>query len=319
VDRALADYLRHAPVFVRSLDGRIIHWTDGARELFGYSREEAIGGVCHDLLKTTFPAPLEEICSVLTKTGYWQGVVCHTCKSGHTIWTESQCRLCDGPRGRAVVEVSTNVSHREILSRELAHRVKNTLAIVQGLARFSFADADKDRVRRFEERLKALSEANDLLVRHHWISAGLEELLASIVRRFQVEGQVERGGPPVTLTPSSVIAYGLAFHELTTNALKYGALSVPEGKVEVRWTVSGDSDERLHLTWREHDGPPVEPPSRLGFGSRLIERAVAHELGAPIRLRFDRDGVVCEFEGPTHRRPTAPMTPGADPLVQRAG
>jgi two-component system CheB/CheR fusion protein len=319
VERALAQYLRHAPVFVHTLDGRIIHWTDGASELFGYSDAEAIGGVCHDLLKTTFPAPIEEITAVLSKTGYWQGVVCHTCKNGHSIWAESQCRLADGPRGPAVVEVSTDVSHREILSRELAHRVKNTLAIVQGLARFSFAEAERDGVRRFEDRLKALSEANDLLVRHHWISAGLDELIGCIVRRFHVEGRVERSGPGVTLTPSSVIAYGLAFHELTTNAVKYGALSVPTGKVEVRWEVTGDGEERLHLVWRERDGPPVVAPPRPGFGSRLIERAVANELGGPTRLRFERDGVVCEFEGPTGKHPTAPITPGALRPMQRAG
>lgn len=318
MERALVEYLRHAPVFVRTLDGRIIHWTDGACELFGYSPAEAVGNVCHDLLKTSFPTPLDEISTVLEKTGYWQGVVCHTCRNGHSIWTESQCRVHDGPLGRAVVEMSTDVSHREILSRELAHRVKNTLAIVQGLARFSFGDGDRDRVRRFEERLKALSEANDLLVRHHWVSAGLDELLACIVRRFQVEARVEPCGPKVTLTPTSVIAYGLAFHELTTNALKYGALSAAEGKVEVRWEVSGARGERLHLVWRERGGPRVEPPSRTGFGSRLIERAVAHELGGPTRLRFDPDGVVCEFEGSLENRPHTLGAPEA-PTVQRAG
>ena len=122
---------------------------------------------------------------------------------------------------------------------------------------------------------------------------------------LQLLHRTEIEGPPVELLPNAALAYSLAFHELATNAIKHGALSRPGGTVEVRWKLYGEACENIHLAWRERGGPPVEPPSRTGFGSRLIRRAVSQELGTPIEMRFEPSGLVCEFDGPLQKEPTA--------------
>lgn len=297
---ALAEYLVHAPVFVRDVSGSIIYWTLGAGELFGYSSDEAVGEISHDLLKTTFNMPLSEINSILLSTGRWEGLLHHKCKDGSALWTESRWRLGPGDRAK-VIEINTDVTQRELLALELTHRVKNIMATVQGLARFSLAGAPEHGLPVFEERLRALSDANDILVRHSWTNAHLDEILASTAARFHVEDRMHRDGPDLALQPGSVISYSLAFHELATNALKYGALSVPEGRVEVAWSCDEERPRHIHLIWRESGGPPVRAPSQSGFGSRLIEHAVANDLGTAVRLRFEPDGVVCEFDGPLQK------------------
>jgi two-component system CheB/CheR fusion protein len=302
LETALAEYLVHAPVFIRDLSGEIIYWTLGACELFGYSSDEAVGQNSHDLLKTDFPLPLEEINSILLESGRWEGILRHRRRDGALLWTESRWRLRDGGRGHKVVEASTDVTQREMLARELTHRTKNLMATVQGLARFSLAGDAERGLPVFEERLKALSDANDLLVRHSWSSAMLEEVVAATAARFAVEDRVRRSGPEITLQPGSVIAYGLALHELATNAIKYGALSVPDGRVDVTWSIEPEN-AHIHLFWRESGGPPVVAPERPGFGSRLIEQVLANELGTAAQLRFEPAGVVCEFDGPIQKEP----------------
>jgi two-component sensor histidine kinase len=106
-------------------------------------------------------------------------------------------------------------------------------------------------------------------------------------------------GPPVRLSPKTALSLSMALHELSTNAVKYGALSNGAGRVRIDWSVDpGEGGERLRLTWREEGGPPVAPPSRRGFGSRLIERGLAAELGGQVSMRFDPSGVVCAVDAP---------------------
>ena len=320
MELALAEYLSHAPVYVRFDDGEIVYWTKGCEELYGYTFDEVRGRRSHELLKTEFPEPLERIEALLCRDGEWRGRLRHTCKNGSVIWVESLWRRRFGAAYARpiVVEQNTDVTERveierqrEILTLELDHRVKNILAVVQGLARFSFGEADRTHVRQFEERLRALAEAHAVLTREHWRSAGLKDLLGEIIHAMRLEGRVQFTGPDVVLAPSSAIAYALAFHELATNALKHGALSQPKGRVEVRWSLEGQAKERLHLVWTESDGPAVEPPSRSGFGSRLIKRAVAHELGAAVRFDYRPSGLVCEFDGPIQKSPPTPTSRAA--------
>jgi PAS domain S-box-containing protein len=302
METALAEYLGHAPVFVRNRDGLITHWTQGAAELFGYSWAEAQGRISHDLLKTKFPIQLVEIERRLSETGSWQGLLQHTCADGKEIWTESVWRLRSASIGDArVVEVNTDVTIREILSREIDHRVKNTLAIVQGMARLSFKGSDRSDYSRFESRLVALSRAHNLLVQHSWQTADLTEVLGRVVGAFGLEGRFDVRGEALMLKPNSVIAYSLAFHELVTNALKHGALSTEEGMVSVEWSRVGLNRDRIHLIWREHGGPPVIAPTLRGFGSTLIERAISAELGEKVQLRFEPEGLICEFDGPIQK------------------
>ncbi|HEX8468486.1 MAG TPA: HWE histidine kinase domain-containing protein [Allosphingosinicella sp.] len=199
-------------------------------------------------------------------------------------------------RSWAAVEQARAEQHQLLLINELNHRVKNTLASVQGIA-FQTLRGEVSLVEaraRFEARLMALSGANNLLTEENWGGASLErvvsdsiEHLAGEARRFDVDGQSLR------LAPRAALALAMALHELGTNAVKYGALSTEGGRVSIRWTQTGD---RLHLTWLESGGPAVEAPGRRGFGSRLIERGLAADLGGGAVLRFDPTGLRCDIE-----------------------
>jgi PAS domain S-box-containing protein len=186
--------------------------------------------------------------------------------------------------------------HQRLLINELNHRVKNTLASVQAIA-FQTLRGEVPLVEaraQFEARLMALSAAHNLLTEENWVGASLErvvkdstEHLAGDSRRFDVAGE------PLRLAPRAALALAMALHELGTNAAKYGALAAEAGRVAIAWTMDG---ERLHLEWRESGGPPVEAPTRRGFGSRLIERGLEADLGGRAALHFERGGLRCEIE-----------------------
>ncbi len=193
---------------------------------------------------------------------------------------------------------------QRLLIDELNHRVKNTLATVQSLATQTARGAGSlDEFRHaFEGRLIALSHAHDQLTRRHWKSADLRDIVAATVTPYltRARDQLSIGGEPITLTPRASLTLALTFHELTTNAVKYGALSRPTGRVGVRWEVlqtSGDPP-RLRIEWREEGGPKVAIPSRRGFGSRFIEGSVAAELQGVAELDFDAEGLRCTMEIP---------------------
>ena len=189
--------------------------------------------------------------------------------------------------------------HLQLLIDELNHRVKNTLAIVQSLAQQTFrGDAATPEARlAFDGRLVALASAHNLLTREHWEFADLHDLVVQSLRALGVETtRFTIDGPRLRLAPKTAVTIAMALHELATNASKYGALSGDGGRVSVTWTADGDTERRLRLTWAEAGGPPVVPPARQGFGSRMIERALASELGGSVVLDFDTDGVACRIE-----------------------
>jgi PAS domain S-box-containing protein len=299
VEVALAELLAHAPIFVRKFDGEILYWTTGAKELYGFSLEAALGRVSHELLNTQFPEPLPDINRVLMATGVWQGILSHKRADGTTIWVHSRWRLRkeDGD-GAVVVESNADVTQREALAHELHHRVKNTLAVVQGLARLTF-QRDTKGLKEFEERLRALAEVHDLLIQSHWQAASLGEVVERALGGLSIRERVQLGGGELMLKPNSVMAYLLAFHELAVNAIKHGSLSVPEGWVEINW--GSYQDERVRVLWRELSGPRPPSERKPGSGTALLNRVVATELGAPVDVRFEESGLVCEFDGPIQK------------------
>lgn len=189
---------------------------------------------------------------------------------------------------------------QKLLVDELNHRVKNTLATVQSLAAQSArgGPSPADFRERFEGRLIALSKAHDQLTMHHWENAELREMLSGSLRPYATAApnRIVLRGEDLVLRPRAVLTLAMTFHELTTNAAKYGALSVPGGRVEIAWAPYEDNGRTcLRITWLEQGGPPVAIPQRRGFGSRLIENGVAAELGGTAQVAYDVAGVRCEM------------------------
>jgi two-component sensor histidine kinase len=179
--------------------------------------------------------------------------------------------------------------------------MKNTLATVQSLAAQTLAGAGvPDGVREdFEARLFALSRTHDQLTREHWESAEFGTILDEVFAPYRRDRHVGLDGVPVRIAPRAALTLGMVLHELATNAAKYGALSTREGRVDVRWSLEGDAAERrLLIEWRESNGPAVHEPHRSGFGTRLLERGIVHELGGSARLLFERGGVHCRMSVP---------------------
>ncbi|MCQ4260106.1 PAS domain-containing protein [Stutzerimonas stutzeri] len=192
--------------------------------------------------------------------------------------------------------------HRQLLLNELNHRVKNTLATVQSIAAHSFRrDVENQSYPWFEGRLIALSKAHDVLSRENWQAADLYEVVDQVAAPFQARGQQRFAiqGPTQRLRPKQALALAMALHELCTNASKYGALSTHLGQIRLHWQVLEDEDTPLlQIHWEEVGGPPVEPPTRKGFGSRLLELGLAGELNADVRLAYLKTGLLCDIEVP---------------------
>jgi PAS domain S-box-containing protein len=189
-------------------------------------------------------------------------------------------------------------TRQQLLIDELNHRVKNTLATVQSIAAHSLTGAaDAAARRRFDDRLIALSRTHDVLARASWEGASLRELLTQELEPFRSRSPFLLDGPDVALRPKAALALGLAFHELATNAAKYGALSAPTGYLRVSWQLLNPSPSRgLRLEWAEAGGPAVKKPPRRGFGLSVIERGLALELGGKVTLDFRPSGVICSME-----------------------
>ena len=212
-----------------------------------------------------------------------------------------------------VVGVSSDVTeqhrqqrHLRLMVDELNHRVKNTLAIVQSIAHQTFRHLDlpAEARRAFEERLAALANAHSLLTRESWESAELADVAAeACAAHMGSEGRVIIDGPSLRITPKTAVTIAMALHELSTNAAKYGALSTERGQVRLSWTLAGRSGPRLHLRWEERGGPPVARPTRRGFGSRMIEQALAAELQGEVRMAFLPSGLICEIDAPLPEKP----------------
>lgn len=189
--------------------------------------------------------------------------------------------------------------HQQILIAELNHRVKNMLAIVQAIAHQTFRNVDRDAADSFYGRLAALAAAHSSLTRQNWEAGELGDIASAVLQPHQErdEQQIRVSGAPVRVPPQMAVNLAMALHELATNAAKYGALSRPAGRVDLSWSVT-HSEPVLHVRWRERGGPSVNEPAAEGFGTRMIRRVLASELGGKVTLSFDPDGLECSIEAP---------------------
>lgn len=188
-----------------------------------------------------------------------------------------------------------------VLIGELHHRVKNMLAIASAIASQSLRGATSvdAAAKTIASRLSALGVSHDLLIKESWTGSGCRTLIENAIHAFQTEGlkQFTITGNNVAVSSGPAVALSMVIHELSTNALKYGALSVPDGRVSIMWTVDQDA-KRFRLEWRESGGPAVVQPKTKSFGSRFIEQALPGQLQGEARLIFEPTGLVCDVNIP---------------------
>ena len=219
-------------------------------------------------------------------------------------------------QGHDVTEQTLASRHRTLLVHELNHRVKNTLASVQSIAQQTLRDAENLTSARelLISRLISLSAAHNVLTRENWEGAELGEIVSQAIQPHAGSGgsRIRLEGSAIWLGPRAALALAMGLNELATNAAKYGALSNGAGVVDISWASRGEN--RFRLEWRERGGPPVTPPARMGFGSRLLRRGLQLELGAPALLSYLPEGVACVIEGACHAEAEGSPLAGATHL-----
>jgi len=197
-------------------------------------------------------------------------------------------------------------NHRELLIRELNHRVKNTLAMVQAMARQTFT-GEEHRVERerFEARLSNLASAHDMLSNTHWEYTAVDQVITSTMAGAGVEADrfTAHGENGVILGPEQSVTMSMALHELAINAVKFGALSNETGKISIVWSLKDDG-KAFELEWQEQGGPTVNEPGHEGFGMTMVRKALANELQGEVDVTFSPEGLYC--------RVTAPLASEAD-------
>ncbi|WP_158742461.1 chemotaxis protein CheB [Acidisphaera sp. L21] len=300
--------LSRSPIFVWDFDGGILKWNRGSEDLYGFGRDEAIGQPKETLLHPVIPgSTFQALRQALLDRGQWKGEVHHRTKGGKVIQVESEIELVLVNGRRLVLESTRDITERKrweeqqrLLLDELSHRVRNTLTVVQSMARQTLRNTKSgaDFVERFEGRLSSLARAHKILVDSEWKGAELSALIESQLQAHtsDASARIQVDGEALTLPPDLATPFGLILHELATNAIKYGSLSSETGTVLVQWNLRLNGTESiLNFVWREAGGPPVEIPSRKGFGSSLIERGLS---GAAVRRDFLPSGFVCTIEVP---------------------
>ncbi|WP_292036205.1 MULTISPECIES: PAS domain-containing protein [unclassified Brevundimonas] len=205
-------------------------------------------------------------------------------------------------QGHDVTETVIAAERQKLMIDELNHRVKNTLATVQSIAMQTARSHEDPRTfaETFQSRILSLSHTHDLLTRSHWEGADLREVLEHETTAHGLH-RLTLNGPNVALEPAMAVSLGMIFHELATNAAKYGALSTGEGRVMVDWSIADLNDPRLAILWRETGGPKVAQPERRGFGSRLVERNVRHDLAGVVQMHYRDDGLIVDINIPLNK------------------
>ncbi|MGM4983652.1 MULTISPECIES: PAS domain-containing sensor histidine kinase [Rhizobium] len=307
VERRLAAIIASSDDAILSTDLNMVitSWNLGAERLYGHSAEEAIGG---SVMMVVPDDRREEEPAILAKIRAGQKVEPYEtkrrCKNGRLVDVLLSVSPIYDTYGRIVgaSKIAHDISAKKeaerlqtVLVGELNHRVKNVLATVMAIARQTLGRSDVDRtsVETFDARLTSMARAHDLLIHGNWEQAELTAVVRQALSPYPKE-KFEIHGPTMQLAPRAVVSISLALHELATNAAKYGALSVPDGRVAIVWSLEGNGSDRLRLRWQEAGGPTVTPPTRKGFGSRLIESLLAAELNGEVQVSYEPSGLICE-------------------------
>ena len=308
-------------LFQTDPEGRVTSWNPGAERVFGYTSAEMLGQDVSRLLTPEDRAAevfKREIGRVQASNQAEENARYLVRKDGSRFWAQWVTEPVHDEAGqlRGVAKVLRDETERKragerqlLLMGELNHRVKNTLATVQAMATQTLrgTTSPEEFVSRFKGRIQALSRSHNLLTRVRWEAADVADILRE---QLTFDGDAERislNGPPAPLPASTSLALALVLHELGTNARKYGALSVPQGSLEVTWGIammgssakraSNDGEPQLKMEWIERGGPSVRPPEKAGFGTTLIAHSL-RGVGGETTLHFDPDGLRCDIQLP---------------------
>jgi PAS domain S-box-containing protein len=314
-----AETTRMAMVFTdaKEADHPLIFANNSFLSLTGYDREEVLGQSFDFLMaRPTDPEALAQAEVAFAGSSESGFEISFRRKGGGIFWAAVFISPVRDKAGNVVEHFASFVDlteHKQEKDRlrflldELNHRTQNTLATVQAIAVQTLRGAaNKEAVGAFEGRILALSKAHGLLGRKLWDAVSLRDVIDQILQpfglndrrviRFSVEGD------DVRLQPKAALTLAMVFHELATNAAKHGALSNGgDGKIDIAWQVEPTPHGRMRLRWKESGGPPVMPPGRKGFGSRVIEGGLARELDGEVRLDYEPPGVVCQIIMPVSR------------------
>jgi PAS domain S-box-containing protein len=302
----------HAPVMIWMSDdrGRCLHLNKMLRTFWGISEDHV---TTFDWSKTLHPddvtrvqaqmsSALQRMASASLKARYANG-------SGQYRVLQTDARPRISPNGQFIGMIGVNVDitereeaerSRDLVVAELNHRVKNTLSIVQAIAHQTFRNASStiEARKAFEGRLTALSAAHNLLTKTNWENVSLQEVARlTLGASSTYESRILIEGPSVSLPPKEAVSLAMALHELCTNAVKHGSLSNDQGIVTLSWSRLS-SDSTLEIQWKESGGPLATPPTRRGFGSLLLERTLAQDLGGEVTIEFRAEGLCCSIRAP---------------------
>lgn len=290
-----------------ALDGTLTFMSEGGQRTMEVSDFNAISG-CPWPDFWEGPGNLDAIAALEAaragKSARFQGPA-NTAAGNPRFW-DVQVSPIIGPDGvvESILSVSRDITmlkqaeeRQRLLALELRHRMKNTMAMIQAIANQTIrgsgeADALRDA---FGQRLRAMSDAQDLLTRTDWSRAQIGEVVRVALKAHGGEHRFGIVGPALELSSKCALAFAMALHELATNATKYGALSQDGGSVTVRWQLEGDD---LRFLWEEAGGPPVAPPSETGFGSLMIEEVLAGYCGGTATIAYEPRGVVFTLLAP---------------------
>jgi PAS domain S-box-containing protein len=301
--RRQADLLNqsHEVIFTWRIGAGITYWNRGAEELYGYSSDEAIGRISHELLQTRSRMPMHEVEAQIAREGSWHGELTHTTRDGSIIVVESRIVRVSYNGDTFALETNRDITERRrgeerehLLMREMNHRAKNMLTVVDAIAHQTATRDPEDFIERFSERIQALSANQELLVRNDWKGVEIENLVHAQLAHFAdlIGSRIVMQGPMLRVKPVGAQALGLALHELATNAGKYGALSTEAGRVDIRWGTEGDT---FTMSWTERGGPPVSSPQRRGFGSVVMKEMAERSADGRVELDYAPSGVTWSF------------------------
>ena len=307
--RLILDSATDYAIITMDSEGCVTSWNAGAQAIMGYTEAEILGRsgetvfTSEDRASGRFAAELRRA----AETGRASNERWHLRRDGTRFWASGlMMPLLDGdgrPCGflnilRDRTEVQAAAERRELLMAEMSHRIKNTFAMVQGVAAQTrrHTETAAEFQAAFAARLAVLARSNDVLTLSDWHDAPLRDVIDSALEAYGGEpGRITIDGPPVLLAASLAVTVSLSFHELVTNAVKHGALSASTGGVDVSWEVSKGRTGgfKVDIVWRERGGPPVQPPKRRGFGSQLLEKGMPS--GGTVKLDFQPQGLECHI------------------------